>query len=73
MLTYAGECRLPRVRLGMPQHCRAMANDRLVAESEMLEAEKLEKQGETQELQPSGIHVTHTTDLAFSSTLAPVI
>jgi hypothetical protein len=50
-----------------------MANDRLVAESEMLEAEKLEKQGETQELQPSGIHVTHTTDLAFSSTLAPVI
>jgi hypothetical protein len=73
MLTYALECRLPRVRLRMPQHCRAMANDRLIAESEMLEAEKLEKQGEQQELQPSGIYATHTTILAFSSTLVPLI
>jgi hypothetical protein len=50
-----------------------MANDRLIAESEMLEAEKLEKQGEQQELQPSGIYATHTTILAFSSTLVPLI
>ena len=60
------------MRLRMPQHCQAMANDRLVAESEMLESEKLEKQGEEQELQPSGIHATHTTVLAFSSTLVPL-
>ena len=56
----------------MPQHCRAMANDRLVAESEMLESEKVEKQAEKQEVVPSGIYATHTTVLAFSSTLVPL-
>ena len=56
----------------MPRHCRAMVNDRLVAESEMLESEKVEKQAEKQEVVPSGIYATHTAVLAFSSTLVPL-